>query len=148
MSSSADTAKTALQPVLAEIADLDRQIKELDGQVETLKKRRGHLEALAIEELQTRRLDAVRVAGRSWRVEWEHSCGVTEENKDAVMDAAKQAGCLEALTSISTARLKSLLKEQAKEAGTDASQPWSAGTPFEGLVGEYVHPKLRHVSAG
>ena len=148
MSSSADTAETTLQPVLAEIADLDRQIKELDGQVDALKKRRTHLEKIAIEEMQGQRLDGVRVAGRSWRVEWDHSCSVTEGTKEAVMEAARKAGCLDQLTSVNTARLKAVLKEQAKEAGTDASQPWSAGTPFEGLVGEYVQPRLRHVSVG
>ena len=148
MSSSEDLADTTLQPVLAEITDVDKQIKELDGQIETLKKRRTHLEKLAVEEMQTQRLDGVRVAGRSWRVEWEHSCSVTEGTKEAVMEAARKAGCLEALTSVNTARLKSFLKEQSREAGTDASQPWSAGTPFEGLVGEYVAPRLRHVSVG
>jgi len=134
--------------VLAEIAELDRQIKELDGQVDALKKRRTHLEKIAIEEMQGQRLDGVRVAGRSWRVEWDHSCSVTEGTKEAVMEAARKAGCLDQLTSVNTARLKAVLKEQAKEAGTDASQPWSAGTPFEGLVGEYVQPRLRHVSVG
>ncbi len=148
MSSFADTQETTLQPVLAEIADLDRQIKELDGQMDALKKRRTHLEKIAIEEMQGQRLDGVRVAGRSWRVEWDHSCSVTEGTKEAVMEAARKAGCLAQLTSVNTARLKAVLKEQAKEAGTDASQPWSAGTPFEGLVGEYVQPRLRHVSVG
>jgi hypothetical protein len=148
MQSSEVLADTTLQPVLAEITDLDRQIKELDAQAETLKKRRTHLEKLAVEEMQTQRLDGVRVAGRSWRVEWEHSCSVTEGTKDAVMEAAKKAGCLAQLTSVNTARLKAVLKEQAKEAGRDASQPWSAGTPFEGLVGEFVQPKLRHVTVG
>jgi len=148
MQSSEVLADTTLQPVLAEITDLDRQIKELDAQAETLKKRRTHLEKLAVEEMQTQRLDGVRVAGRSWRVEWEHSCSVTEATKEAVMEAATKAGCLAQLTSVNTARLKAVLKEQAKEAGKDASQPWSAGTPFEGLVGEYVAPRLRHVSVG
>lgn len=148
MQSSEVLADTTLQPVLAEITDLDRQIKELDAQAETLKKRRTHLEKLAVEEMQTQRLDGVRVAGRSWRVEWEHSCSVTEATKEAVMEAAKKAGCLAQLTSVNTARLKAVLKEQAKEAGRDASQPWSAGTPFEGLVGEFVQPKLRHVTVG
>ena len=149
MSSFADIADSAtLQPVLAEIAELDRQIKEFDAQVDALKKRREHLERIAVEEMQTQRLDGVRVAGRSWRVEWDHSCSVTEATKDAVMEAAREAGCLEALTSVNTARLKAFLKEQAKEAGTDASQPWSAGTPFAGLVGEFVRPRLRHVTVG
>ena len=148
MSLSEDTQETTLQPVLAEIAELDRQIKELDGQVDALKKRRTHLEKIAIEEMQGQRLDGVRVAGRSWRVEWDHSCSVTEGTKEAVMEAARSSGCLDALTMVNTARLKAYLKEQAKAAGTDASQPFSAGTPFEGLVGEYVQPRLRHVSVG
>jgi hypothetical protein len=148
MSLSEALADITLQPVLAEITELDKQIKELDGQIETLKKRRTHLERWAVEEMQTQRLDGVRVAGRSWRVEWEHSCSVTDGTKEAVMEAATKAGCLEQLTSVNTARLKAVLKEQAQAAGRDASQPWSAGTPFEGLVGEYVAPRLRHVSVG
>ena len=47
-----------------------------------------------------------------------------------------------------SARLKSLLKEMATEAGTDSRTPWSQGTVFEGLVGEYVQPKLRHLTVG
>ena len=148
MSSFADIADTALQPVLAEITALDKEIKELDDKVDALKKRRTHLEKIAVEEMQTQRLDGVRVAGRSWRVEWDHSCSVTEGTKEAVMEAAQKAGCLAQLTSVNTARLKSFLKEQAKEAGTDASQPWSAGTPFAGLVGEFVQPRLRHTTVG
>ena len=148
MSSFEDIADTTLQPVLAEITALDAEIKELDGKVDELKKRRTHLERIAVEEMQTQRLDGVRVAGRSWRVEWEHSCSVTEGTKEAVMEAARKAGCLEQLTSVNTARLKSYLKEEAKAAGKDASQPFSEGTPFQGLVGEYVAPRLRHVTVG
>lgn len=148
MPSFEDIADRTLQPVLAEIAALDKEINQLDDKIESLKKRRMHLENIAVEEMQTQRLDGVRVAGRSWRVEWEHSCSVTEATKDAVMEAAKKAGCLPQLTSVNTARLKSLLKEQAREAGKDASRPWSDGTAFEGLVGEYVQPRLRHVTVG
>ena len=148
MPSSEGLADSTLQPVLAEITALDKEIKELDGKVDELKKRRTHLERIAVEEMQTQRLDGVRVAGRSWRVEWEHSCSVTEGTKEAVMEAAKKAGCLDQLTSVNTARLKSYLKEEAKAAGRDASQPFSAGTPFEGLVGEFVAPRLRHVTVG
>jgi len=64
------------------------------------------------------------------------------------MEAARRAGLLDAVTSVNTARLKALLTERAKEAGMDASQPYSAGTEFDGLVGEYVAPKLRHVTVG
>jgi hypothetical protein len=64
------------------------------------------------------------------------------------MEAARSAGLLEAVTQVNTARLKTLLTERAKEAGRDASQPYSAGTEFEGVVGEFVAPKLRHTTVG
>lgn len=134
--------------MLAEIADIDRQMVEVNDRLDTLKKRRSHLEKLAIEEITTQRLDGVRAAGRSWRIEWEHSMSVPEARKEAVMEAARQAGCDAELTSVNTARLKSLLKEMAKEAGRDARLSFSDGTPFEGLVGEYVQPKLRHLTVG
>jgi predicted AAA+ superfamily ATPase len=134
--------------VLAEIVKIDSKLVELNDQIDTLKARREHLEQLALEEFQTQRLDGVRVAGRSWRVEWTHSCSVPEARKEAVMEAARQAGLLDAVTQVNTARLKSLLKEMANEAGTDARSPWSQGTVFEGLVGEFVQPKLRHLTVG
>lgn len=134
--------------MLAEIADIDRHIVLANDRLDALKARRAHLEELAVEEMTTQRLDGVRVAGRSWRIEWEHSMSVPEARKEAVMEAARQAGCAAELTSVNTARLKSLLKEMAKEAGRDARSSFSDGTPFEGLVGEYVRPKLRHLTVG
>ena len=62
------------------------------------------------------------------------------------MEAARSAGLLEAVTQINTARLKALLTERAKEAGRDASLPYSAGTEFEGIVSEHVAPKLMHLT--
>jgi hypothetical protein len=147
-SSQATSPDTQLSPVLAEIADIDRQMVEANDRLDALKARRTHLEELAVEEMTTQRLDGVRVAGRSWRIEWEHSMSVPEARKEAVMEAARQAGCAAELTSVNTARLKSLLKEMAKEAGRDARSSFSDGTPFEGLVGEYVRPKLRHLTVG
>lgn len=73
---------------------------------------------------------------------------VPEARKEEVMEAAKKAGCLAELTSVSTVRLKSLLKEMAKEAGKDARSSYSDGTPFAGIVGEFVQPKLRHLTVG
>jgi hypothetical protein len=64
------------------------------------------------------------------------------------MEAARSAGLLEAVTQVNTARLKALLTERAKEAGTEPSLPYSAGTEFEGIVGEFVSPKLRHTTVG
>lgn len=146
MSSSMDTEAAPLQSALAEIAGLDKAVAELNDRIDELKKRRDHLERIAIEEMTTQRLDGVKAAGRSWRIEWTHSFSAPEARKEAVMEAARSAGLLEAVTQINTARLKALLTERAKEAGRDASQPYSDGTEFEGLVGEFVAPKLRHLT--
>ena len=144
MPSSTDTAP--LQSALAEIAEIDKQVAGLNDQIDRLKERRNHLEGIAIEEMTTGRLDGVKAAGRSWRIEWTHSFSAPEARKEAVMEAARSAGLLEAVTQVNTARLKALLTERAKEAGRDARQPYSEGTEFDGLVGEYVAPKLRHVT--
>ena len=144
MPSSTDTAP--LQSALAEIAEIDKEVAGLNDQIDKLKERRNHLEGIAIEEMTTGRLDGVKAAGRSWRIEWTHSFSAPEARKEAVMEAARSAGLLEAVTQVNTARLKALLTERAKEAGRDARQPYSEGTEFDGLVGEYVAPKLRHVT--
>ena len=146
MSLSMDTEAAPLQSALAEIAGLDKAVAELNDRIDELKKRRDHLERIAVEEMTTQRLDGVKAAGRSWRIEWTHSFSAPEARKEAVMEAARSAGLLEAVTQINTARLKALLTERAKEAGRDASQPYSDGTEFEGLVGEFVAPKLRHLT--
>lgn len=141
---------TSLQSVLAEITALDKSIAEMNGKIDDLKTRRDALEKIAVEEMQTARLDGVKVSGRSWRIEWSHSCSVPEARKEAVLEAAKKLGKPElvaALTQVNTARLKSILKEMAGDAGKGSSLH-SAGTVFEGLVGEYVQPKLRHLTVG
>ena len=147
MSSSLATSQdTPLQAALSEITELDKKIVALNDQIDALKQRRDHLESIAVEELTTQRLDGVRVAGRSWRVEWTHSFSAPEARKEAVMEAARKAGLLKEVTMVNTARLKTLLTEKGKAAGMDARQPYSIGTEFEGLVGEYVRPVLRHRS--
>ena len=147
MSSSTDTEVAPLQRALAEISELDAKIKGLNDQIDELKERRGHYEGVAVEEMLTQRLDGVKAAGRSWRIEFAHRFSAPEARKEAVMDAARSAGLLDAVTQVNTARLKSLLTERAKEAGKDARQPYSDGTEFVGLVGEYVQPVLRHVTS-
>lgn len=144
MQSSTDTAP--LQSALAEIAEIDREVAGLNDQIDKLKERRGKLEEIALEEMTTQRLDGVKAAGRNWRIEWTHSFSAPEARKEAVMEAARQAGLLDAVTQVNTARLKALLTERAKEAGRDARQPYSEGTEFEGLVGEFVRPTLRHLT--
>jgi len=137
-----------LQSALAEITAIDKKIATLNEEIDGLKRRRDHYESVAIEEFRAQRLDGVRAAGRSWRIEWTHSFSAPEARKEAVMEAARSAGLLEAVTQINTARLKALLTERAREAGTDPSLPYSAGTEFDGVVGEFVSPKLRHTTVG
>ena len=144
MQSSMDTGP--LHAALAEISEIDKKMVALNGEIDKLKERRDSLEEIAVEELTTQRLDGVKTAGRNWRVEWTHSFSAPEARKEIVMEAARKAGLLDAVTTINTARLKALLTEKAKEAGTDPRQPFSAGTEFEGVVGEYVRPVLRHRS--
>jgi hypothetical protein len=137
---------TPLSSALEQIAKIDREIDAAELTVKELKKKREVLANLAVEEMTAGRLDGVRVAGRSWRVEWEHSVSATAENKDAVLAAARAAGMEKQLVGVNTSQLKSVLKEMHKAAGKDARQPWADGTPFAGIVHEYVHPVLRHLT--
>lgn len=145
-SSKATEHENTLSAALAEIVEVDRKIGDLEAQVKTLKKRREALEAVAVKEMTESRLDGVRVAGRSWRVEFDHYCSVATDRQDALMEVAKARGWTESLVSVNTARLKGLLRELAKAAGKDARVPYTEGTAFEGLVSEHVAPKLRHVT--
>jgi hypothetical protein len=147
MPSSTVTEVAPLQRALAEISELDAKIKVLNDQIDELKERRGHYEGVAVEEMLTQRLDGVKAAGRSWRIEYAHRFSAPEARKEAVMEAARSAGLLDKVTQINTARLKAELTERAKEAGTDSRRLYSDGTEFEGLVGEYVQPVLRHVTS-
>ncbi len=135
-----------LSSSLEKIAEIDRQIGTAELEIKELKKRRDALAEVAVEEMMTGRLDGVRVAGRSWRIEWEHSVSATGEKQDAILAAAREAGLEEQLVSVNTARLKAVLKEMAKAAGKDVRTPWADGTPFAGIVSEYVRPELRHLT--
>ena len=137
-----------LSSSLEQITEIDRQIGVAEMEIKELKKRRDALSEVAVEELLAGKLDGVRVAGRSWRIEWEHSVSATGEKQDAILAAARDAGLEEQLVSVNTARLKALLKEMSKESGRDARQPWADGTPFAGIVSEYVRPVLRHLTTG
>lgn len=138
-----------LHDLLTKIAELDKSIASANAQVDDLKGKREHLEKLAIEEMQTSRLDGVKVAGRSWRIEHDHYCSVAEARRAAVIEAAKAAGIgTEGLITVNTARLKAVLKEIAKEAGKAGSERYSEGTAFDGLVSEHVAPRLRHTTVG
>jgi hypothetical protein len=151
MSSLMPTAQDTISPLssaLEQITQIDREIDAAELTVKELKKKRDRLAELAVEEMTAGRLDGVRVAGRSWRVEWEHSISATADNKDAVLAAVRAAGMEAQLIGVNTSQLKTVLKEMHKAAGRDARQPWADGTPFAGLVSEYVRPVLRHLTVG
>ena len=149
MQSQQDTvqdSQTPLSSALEQIAAIDREVDDAERRIKELKARRDALASVAVEEMTAGRLDGVRVAGRSWRVEWEHSVSAAASNTDDVLAAARALGKGDALLSVNTSRLKSLLKELATAAGRDARRPWAEGTPFDGLVSEYVRPVLRHLT--
>lgn len=73
---------------------------------------------------------------------------VSKDRRDAVLEAARAAGIEDAITTVATTTLKAWLLERAREAGREAGTPFAAGTPFDGLVGEYSEMKLRHVTVG
>ena len=134
--------------LLEKITELDRQIGTLSARVDDLKKQRANLESLAVEDLKTQRLDGVKAAGRSWRVEESLHVSVPRDRRDAVLEAARAAGIEDAITTVATPTLKAWLVERAKEAGREAGAPFALGTPFDGIVGEYTEMKLRHVTVG
>lgn len=140
--------ESPLSTALEQITAIDREVDGLERKVKELKKRRDALAGVAVEEMQSGRLDGVRVAGRSWRIEWEHSVSCLSERKDDLLAAARADGQGDALLSVNTSSLKARLKELSKAAGREASQPWADGTPYAGLVGEYVRPVLRHLTVG
>lgn len=143
-SSEADAG--TLVSALEEATRIDKAIDEMEKAIKDLKKRREAVEKIAVEEMLTGRLEGVRAASRSWRVEWTHSMSVATDRRDEVLDAARAEGWEGDLMQVNTSRLKALLAEKAKDAGTDARASFVDGTRFEGLVGEYVRPVLRHVT--
>jgi hypothetical protein len=147
-SSQATEEQNSLSTLLEEITELDRKIGTASAQLDDMKKRREALAGIAVEDMRVQRLDGVRVAGRSWRVEESLHLSVPKDRRDAVLEAARAVGIEDAITTVATTTLKAWLVERAKEAGREAGSSFAAGTPFDGLVGEYTELKLRHVSVG
>jgi hypothetical protein len=144
----ATTEHKNLSELLEEIRDVDLKIGELSGRLDDLKAHRASLEKYAVASMESSGLDGVRAAGRSWRVEDSLHLSVPKDRRDAVLEAARAVGIEDAITTVATTTLKSWLVEKAKEAGREAGQPFTTGTPFAGLVGEFVERKLRHLTVG
>lgn len=132
--------------MLEKVAQMDGEIKQASDALASLKATREQYAARAVEEMQLAQVDGVKVAGRSWRVAYDHFASVPKDKQEELLEAAKSIGLLDAVRGVNTAGLKSLLKEMA--AGRDGRELHSKGTVFEGLVSEYVQPTLRHVTTG
>lgn len=145
-------ATDRLGSALEQIAALGEEIAVIEAKKKELEKRMDALEEIAVEEMAAGRLDGVRVAGRSWRVSWEHRISATAAQTDAVLAAIKTLGLSPAeqasLVGVNTQKVKTLLKEMAEAAGKDARAPWAEGTPLAGLIHEYVQPVLRSQKSG
>jgi hypothetical protein len=132
--------------LLEKVAQMDGEIKQASDALASLKATREQYAARAVEEMQLAQVDGVKVAGRSWRVAYDHFASVPKDKQEELLEAAASIGLLDAVRGVNTAGLKSLLKEMA--AGRDGRELHSKGTVFEGLVSEYVQPTLRHVTTG
>ena len=110
------------------------EIKKASDALASLKATREQYAAKAVEEMQLARVDGVKVAGRSWRVAYDHFASVPKDKQEELLEAAASIGLLDAVRGVNTAGLKSLLREMA--AGRDARELHSAGTVCEGLVSE------------
>lgn len=135
----------ALQERLSLIVSLSEEIDDLEQQIKNLKKRRDALKSAAVQDIEESKLEKVTACGRSWRVEYDHHVSVPADKRDEALAAAQQMGLdADAMLSINTSRLKSLLRERL--GGKRSS--WTEGTPLEGVVQEYVAPALYAVAAG
>tara|TARA_R100000278_G_scaffold92349_1_gene70367 strand:- start:1220 stop:1687 length:468 start_codon:yes stop_codon:yes gene_type:complete len=137
-----------LAATLEEITDLDKRLDELGVEIKRIKARRSRLEDLAVEEFKATRMEGVKVAGRTWRIETDHHLSVSFDKRDEVLAACQELGLdTNVLTTVNTAKLKAMLKEAAQEAGKDSSLPFSQGTALEGICGEFTRIRLRHRSS-
>lgn len=134
-----------LQERLALIVSLSEQIEELEGQVKNLKNRREAAKKAAVQDIEESKLDKVVACGRSWRVQYDHHLSVPADRRDEAIEAARAMGIdTETMLTVNTSRLKATLKERCG----GRKSAWTAGTPLEGVVEEYVAPALYAVSAG
>lgn len=135
-----------LSKLLERVAELQAEKDRLANEAKKINKALDEAEQMAVEVLAASGLDGVRAAGKSWYTREFFSVSVPTENREAVVEAAKDAG-LDDLIAVNTTTLKSWLienrgSEQPAEAGL------AAGTPFDGLIREYREVRLSHRTLG
>lgn len=132
-----------LSDTLTRIAELRDRKSEAEAALKAVNDELDRLEKLALESLGASGLDGCRVAGRTWWMEESLRLSVNAGQRDRVLEAAKQENIAEEITTVATATLKAWLSEQAKKRGRERGQSFVAGTAFDGLVSEFIEPKLR-----
>jgi hypothetical protein len=133
---------------MSELADKLESVVELyakrDAAADALKQIKAEVEQAereAVDLLAASGLDqGVPVAGRSWRWQEAPQVSVLADRREEVFAAAESVGL--SLTQLNTAALRAWLVEHGKEAGREPGESLAAGTPFEGLVSEYLPTKL------
>lgn len=135
-----------LSQLLERVAELQAEKDRLAAEAKKINKALDEAEQLAVEVLAASGLDGVRAAGKSWYTREFFSVSVPTENRDAVVEAAKEAG-LDDLIAVNTSSLKSWLVENRGD-GQTADAGLASGTPFDGLIREFREVRLSHRTLG
>jgi uncharacterized small protein (DUF1192 family) len=134
-----------LATLLERVAELQAEKERIAAELSKVSRELKGVESLAVEQLALSGLDGVRAAGKSWYVREFFAVSIPEENKDAVLAAARTA-CPEYIA-VNTASLKSYLMERRRDcASRDGGL--ADGTPFAGLISEYREMRLSHRTLG
>jgi hypothetical protein len=135
-----------LSKLLERVAELQAEKDRIATEAKKINKALDEAEQLAVEVLAASGLDGVRAAGKSWFTREFFSVSVPSENREAVVEAAEEAG-LSDLIAVNTTTLKSWLVENRGD-GQPAEAGLAAGTPFDGLVREYREVRLSSRTLG
>jgi hypothetical protein len=139
-----------ISSILEKVADAKRRKEQAAAELKTVNEELDSLESLAIEQIQASGLDGCKAAGYSWSVSSTLRVSVPKENRDAVMAAATAEGLGDEIITVQTATLKSWLTERLAKAKSEGRylEKASDGTPFAGLLSEYVELRLSSRKSG
>lgn len=135
-----------LLKLLERVAELQAEKDRIAAEAKKVNKALDEAEQMAVEVLGASGLDGVRAAGKSWFTREFFSVNVPTENREAVVEAAREAG-LEDMVTVNTTTLKSWLIENRGD-GQPAEAGLATGTPFDGLVREYREVRLSSRTLG
>jgi hypothetical protein len=146
--SATDHGARALNQILAAICELDSQRERVEAELKSIKARLDELKEAATDSIKASGLDGIKAGGRTWWLQDVPHVSVPADNRKEVLRIAGELGIRDEIETVATTTLKSILAEQAKEKTSlplnDEGMPSIvAGTPFAGLVGEYVETALR-----